>query len=185
MQFKGKIVMKKIIAFLLSILLLLGLAGCQKATNEGYKLFRSTPLGFSIEYPDFWQKNSDNKEGIAVFVTPTEGYSDQHSESLSVQRFTPDMAYTDYIRGYVADLESSVANYKLVSEKETTLAGKKAYQIVYESTSEDGKNALRFMQTFAEHKEKIYVLTYIGEFESDTYFLKDVETMIATFRFLK
>lgn len=177
--------MKRMIAVLLSILLLLGLAGCQKATNEGYKLFRSTPLGFSIEYPDFWQKNSDNKEGIAVFVTPTEGYSDQHNESLSVQRFTPDMEYTDYVRGYVADLESSVANYKLVSENETKLAGQKAYQIVYESSTADGENALRFMQIFTEHNEKIYVLTYIGEFESYTYFLKDVEKMIATFRFLK
>lgn len=176
---------KRILAFVLIIGLLAGLCSCQKATNEGYKLFRSTPLGFSIEYPDFWQKNSDNKEGTAVFVTPAEGYSDQHRESLSVQRFTPDMDYTDYVRGYVADLESSVANYKLVSEKETTLAGQNAYQIVYESTSEDGKNALRFMQTFAEHNEKIYVLTYIGEFESYTYFLKDVEKMIATFKFLK
>ncbi len=177
--------MKRIIAVLLSILLLLGLAGCQKATVENYKLFRSTPLGFSIEYPEFWQKNTDNKEGIAVFITPTEGYSDQHNESLSVQRFTPDMAYTDYVRGYVSDLESRVANYKLVSEKEIKLAGQKAYQIVYESSTADGENALRFMQIFTEHKEKIYVLTYIGEFESYTYFLTDVEKMIATFKFLK
>ena len=177
--------MKKIIAFLLSIILLLGLAGCQKATTEGYKLFRSTPLGFSIEYPSFWQKNFNVKEGTAVFVTPTEGYSDQHSESLSVQRFAPDMAYTDYVRGYVSDLESSVANYKLVSEKEITLSGQKAYQIVYESSSSDGSNALRFMQIFTERNDKIYVLTYIGEFESYTYFLKDIEKMIETFKFLK
>lgn len=177
--------MKKIVAFLLSIILLLGLAGCQKATTEGYKLFRSTPLGFSIEYPSFWQKNFNVKEGTAVFVTPTEGYSDQHNESLSVQRFAPDMAYTDYVRGYVSDLESSVANYKLVSEKEITLSGQKAYQIVYESSSSDGSNALRFMQIFTERNDKIYVLTYIGEFESYTYFLKDIEKMIETFKFLK
>ena len=177
--------MKRSIAFLLSIILLLGLAGCQKATVENYKLFRSTPLGFSIEYPSFWQKNFNVKAGTAVFVTPTEGYSDQHNESLSVQRFAPDMAYTDYVRGYVSDLESSVANYKLVSEKEITLSGQKAYQIVYESSSADGSNALRFMQIFTEHKDKIYVLTYIGEFESYTYFLKDIEKMIETFKFLK
>lgn len=176
---------KRIVAFALLMAVLLSLAACQKATTENYKLFRSTPLGFSIEYPEFWQKNSDNKEGIAVFVTPAEGYSDKHNESLSVQRFTPDMAYTDYVRGYVADLESSVENYKLVSEKETELAGQKAYEIVYESSSADGSNALRFMQVFTEYKEKIYVLTYIGEFESYTYFLKDVQTMIGTFKFLK
>lgn len=176
---------RKILAAALLLAMALGLAACQKATTEDYKLFRSSPLGFSIEYPDFWQKNSDNKEGIAVFVSPTEGYSDQHNESLSVQRFTPDMEYTDYVRGYVADLESSVENYKLVSEKEITLSGETAYEIVYESSSADGSNALRFMQIFAEHNEKIYVLTYIGQFESYTYFLPDVEKMIGTFKFLK
>lgn len=176
---------RRIIALILLIGMLAGLTACQKATNEGYKLFRSTPLGFSIEYPNFWQKSTDVKEGVAVFVTPAEGYSDRHSESLSVQRFTPDMGYIDYVRGYVSDLESSVANYKLVSQKEIDLAGKKAYQIVYESATDDGSNELRFMQIFAEHKEQIYVLTYIGEFESYTYFLTDVEKMIATFEFLK
>ena len=176
---------KRILALTLMILMLLSLAGCQKATVENYKVFRSTPLGFSMEYPKFWEKSNDNKEGIAVFVSPTEGYSDQHSESLSVQRFTPDMSYNDYVRGYVSDLESSVKNYKLVSEKEIELAGETAYQIVYESTSDDGNQALRFMQIFAEHKEKIYVLTYIGEFSSYSYFLTDVEKMIGTFKFLK
>lgn len=176
---------KRILALALALVALLSLAACQKATNENYKVFRSTPLGFSIEYPEFWEKSTDNKEGIAAFITPSEGYSDQHNESLSVQRFAPDMAYTDYVRGYVADLEARVANYKLVSEKEVDLGGQKAYQIVYESTSDDGNTALRFMQIFAEHNEKIYVLTYIGQFDSYTYFLTDVEKMIKTFQFLK
>ena len=176
---------KRIFAFALMLLMLLGLAGCQKATVENYKVFRSTPLGFSMEYPKFWEKSSSNKDGIAVFVSPAEGYSDQHSESLSVQSFAPDMAYNDYVRGYVSDLETSVKNYKLVSEKEIELAGEKAYQIVYESTSDDGEEQLRFMQIFAEHNGKIFVLTYIGEFSSYSYFLTDVEKMIGTFKFVK
>lgn len=176
---------RRIFAMVAVVALLLGLAGCHKATLEDYKLFRSTPMGFSIEYPKFWEKNAEAKEGIAVFVSPAEGYSDQHSESLSVQTFEPDMEYNEYVRGYVADLESSVANYKLVSDKEIELAGEQAYQIVYESSSNDGKSEMRFMQIFAEHNEKFYVLTYMGEFSSYSYFLTYVEKMISTFRFLK
>ena len=43
---------KMLIAAILAVLLTLG-SGCHKATLENYKLFRSTPLGFSIKYPDF------------------------------------------------------------------------------------------------------------------------------------
>ena len=65
---------KKIIALFLIVLLVLA-CSCQKATLEDYKLFRSTPLGISVEYPDYWEKTQDNKNGIVAFVTPTEGYA--------------------------------------------------------------------------------------------------------------
>ena len=51
---------KKMLAWFLIALLLLS-SGCRKATLEDYKLFRSTPLGISVEYPDYWEKTQDNK----------------------------------------------------------------------------------------------------------------------------
>lgn len=184
---------KRILALLLAALLILG-TGCHKATLEDYKLFRSTPLGFSIEYPDFWNKSSDNSEGIALFVTPAEGYSDEYNDCLSVQRFVLDMegetAYNDYVKGYVADLETSLMNYKLVSETDTTLGGQQAYQIVYESSSDadaetgEVESELRFMQIFAEHDGHVYVVSYIAEFNSYSYFLTYVEKMLSTFKFI-
>ncbi len=180
--------MKKRLSALLLIMVLLFTAGCHRATLENYKLFRSTPLGFSVEYPNFWEKDANVKEGIALFVTPAEGYSDGYNESLSVQRFVPDMegenAFTDYVKGYVANLESTLKNYALVSESDTTLGGKDAYRIVYESSNDDNTNQLRFMQIFAEHKGHIYVVSYIGEFNSYSYFLTYVEQMISTFTFI-
>ncbi len=176
---------KKIISILMIGAVLLSLAGCHKATLEDYRLFRSTPLGFSIEYPEYWEKTVEVSEGIAAFVSPAEGYSDQYNDNLSVRCFTPDMEYNKYVTGYVAELATTVANYKLVSETDTTLGGEPAYQIVYESTDEEGKNQLRFMQIFAQHNDKIYVVTYIGEFSSYSYFLTSVEKMIPTFTFLK
>ena len=184
---------KMLIDAILAVLLTLG-SGCHKATLENYKLFRSTPLGFSIEYPDFWTKESDPSEGIAVFVTPAEGYADEHLESLSVQRFTLDAegetAFNDYVKGYVADLESTLKNYKLVSETDTTLDGQPAYQIVYESSTDadeetgESESEMRFMHIFAEWNGQVYVLSYIAEFGSYSYFLTYVVQMISTFQFL-
>lgn len=186
--------MKKTLSVLFLAAVLLLTAGCHKATLEGYKLFRSTPLGFSVEYPDFWTKASSTEDGTAVFVTPAEGYSDEHFDSLSVQRFVLDMegenAYTDYLKGYLADLPNRFKNFKLVSETETKLAEKDAYQIVYETTSGDATETtentseLRLMQVFTQHNGYVYVITYNAEFSSYSYFLTYVEKMLSTFRFL-
>ncbi len=178
---------KRLLAVLLMMVLILA-CGCQKATLEGYKLYRSTPLGFSVEYPNFWQKSANVKEGIAIFVTPAEGYSDEYTENLSVQQFVPDISGDDvlntYVKGYVANLESTVKNYKLVSEADTTLAGQTAYQIVYETQSDDETDQMRLMQIFTLYDGKIYVVTYAAEFSSYSYFMTYVEKMISTFKFL-
>ena len=180
--------MKKRMLALLLAGLLLCTTGCHKATLEDFKLFRSSPLGFSIEYPDFWQKETDVSEGIAVFVTPAEGYSDEYRDSFSVQRFTLDMegenAFNEYIQGYVQNLEQTLKNYKLVSQDDITFGGEDAYQIVYESTTDDGESQLRVLQIFAQKGEKVYVASYMADFSSYSYFLTDVEKMLSTFAFL-
>ena len=161
----------------------MGLGGCYSATLEGYELYRSTPLGFSIEYPDFWAKGDDVEGGTATFTTPAEGYSDAHRESLSVQTFEPDMDFDEYIKGYAEDLQYRWANYKLVSETETTLGGEKAYQIVYE-TSDEKIGQLRILQQFALHEGKVFVVTYVAEFSGYSYFLTYVDKMLSTFQYL-
>ncbi len=164
------------------------LTGCYQATLEDFKLYRSSPLGFSIEYPDFWQKEADVSEGIAVFVTPAEGYSDEYHESFSVQRFTLDIegenAFNEYVQGYMQNLEQTLKNYKMVSQDDVKFGGEDAYQIVYESTSDDGESQLRVLQIFVQKGDKIYVASYMADFSSYSYFLTDVEKMISTFKFL-
>ncbi len=178
---------KKLLALLLIGILMIS-CSCRKATLEDYKLFRSTPMGFSMEYPDFWQKTVNNKEKIAAFVTPSEGYSDQYRDAVSVQYFALDMAgenaYNEYVKGYVADLEATLKNYRLVSENSIQLDGAEAYRIVYESSSDDESDQKRFMQIFCERGEQVYVVSYIAEFKSYAYFLTYVEKMLSTFRWL-
>ena len=117
-----------------------------------------------------------------------EGYSDEYHESFSVQRFTLDIkgenAFNEYVQGYVGNLESTLKNYKLVSQDDVKLGEQDAYQIVYESTSDDGKSQLRVLQIFAQRGEKVYVASYMADFSSYSYFLTDVEKMISTFQFI-
>lgn len=179
---------KRFFALFLIVVLLLS-CGCHKATQEGYKLFRSSPMGYSIEYPEYWQKASDLKERVAVFVTPMEGYSDEFIEKVSVQQMIPDAkaegTFDEYVKGYTADLAKKIHNYKLVSEQEAKLGGEDAYRIVYESSSDDGKETFRFMQIFAQHGDAFYTVIYQADFVSFAYFLPAVETMLSTFTFLK
>lgn len=181
--------MKKRLFALFLIAISLLSCGCRKATQEGYKLFRSSPMGYSVEYPQYWEKASDLKEKVAVFVTPMEGYSDEFIEKVSVQQIIPDLegedAFNTYVKGYTADLAKKIHNYKLVSEQETALGGEEAYRIVYESSSDDGKETFRFLQIFAEHEDSFYTVIYQADFVSFEYFLPSVETMLSTFQFLK
>ena len=74
--------MKKTIALLLSlILLLVSVCSCtgRQAKNDGYKLYRSSPVGIEIEYPDFWEMIGEMKPPVTMGI-------DAHS---------PD-AYLDY-----------------------------------------------------------------------------------------
>lgn len=177
--------MKKRVFSVVLIFLTVFLSGCEKATVEGFSLYRSTPLGFSMEYPSFWEKTADVKEGIAAFVTPQEGFGDEYRENVSVQRFTPETpSLEDYSKKYLENLEGTLKNYKLVSEEDTELAGEPAYKIVYESQDDDETASMRFLQIFALHGGNIYVLSYMADFNGYAYFLSFAEKMIATFRFL-
>lgn len=180
--------MKKRLFALFLVLLLILCCSCRQATQEGYRLFRSSPLGFSVEYPQYWEKASDLKEKVAVFVTPMEGYSDEFLEKVSIQKIDAGDdadAFNEYVTGYTADLPKKIHNFKMVSEQETTLGGEKAYQLIYESSSDDGKETFRFLQIFARHGNSFYTVIYQADFVSFEYFLPYVETMLSTFTYLK
>lgn len=176
----------RIVAVLTLISLLL--CGCtgRKAKNEGYELYRSSPVGVEIEYPDFWEMTEDKDERIVAFVTPSEGFADTYRDNVSIMSVevgTEDMAYDNYVKSYIAKLPAEIAEYNLISESELTVDGKRAYKIVFEGVEQDG--ALRLMHVFIESGKYVFIYTLTAEPKSFDYFNMNSEIMLSTLKLLR
>lgn len=184
---------KKLTAILSILLLLFCLAGCSgdyevtDGSQEDYKLFRSTPLGFAMEFPDYWTHAIDKDSAMVSFITPAEGYSDEYIDNVTVVRLEGEESYNDFAKNHRTQLEKDLLNYKLVSEKNCKIGGEDGYQIVYESSTDDKENPtqMRFLQIITKKGDYIYMISFIADFSSYSYFLTHFNKMIDTFEFVE
>lgn len=174
-----------IVMILLTAFLCVSCTG-RKASNDGYKLYRSSPVGIEIEYPDFWEVAEDKKEKTVAFATPSEGYGDTYRDNVTVCSYkleeNNDMAFDNYVTKYIESLPSTISGYNLVSEGEYTVGEYDAYRVVYEGDTDDG--ALRLQQTFIKSGNYVYIYSFIAEPKSYDYFNNNSEIMISTFKAL-
>jgi len=178
--------MKKTTALtLLLILLLVSVCSCtgRQAKNEGYKLYRSSPVGIEIEYPDFWEMAENKREKSVAFATPLEGYADTYRDNVSIVSYPltedSDLAFDNYVKSYIASLPAEIKGYNLVSEGEYPVGKYDTYRVVYEGTTDEGN--LRLNQTFIANGKRVYVYSFIAEPASYDYFNANSETMLTTF----
>lgn len=184
---------KKLIAVLSILMMIFSLAGCSgdyevtDGSKENFSLFRSTPLGFAMEFPDYWTHAVDKESEMVSFITPAEGYSDEYIDNVTVVRLKGEESFNDFAKTHRAQLEKELLNYKLVSEKKCTIGEEDGYQIVYESSDgkEDNPTQMRFMQIITKKGDYIYMISYIADFSSYSYFLTYFNTMIETFEFVE
>lgn len=174
-----------VVLLLLSVILCVSCTG-RKAKNEGYKLYRSSPVGIEIEYPDFWEVAEDKAEKTVAFATPSEGYGDTYRDNVTVCAYklteNHDMAFDNYVTKYIESLPATISGYNLVSEGEYPVGDYDAYRVVYEGDTDDG--ALRLSQTFIKSGSYVYIYSFIAEPKSYDYFNANSEVMISTFRAL-
>ena len=172
-----------ILTLVLSVVLLCSCTG-RKAQNEGYKLYRSSPVGVEIEYPDFWEIAEDKSAKTVAFATPSEGYGDEYRDNVSICSYeldtTSDMAFDNFVTKFIEDLPRTIVGYNLVSEGEYAVGEYDAYRVVYEGTTDDG--ALRNAHTLIKGGSRVYVYTFSAEPKSYDYFNANSEIMISTFR---
>ena len=122
---------KRIIAAVLLALLALGLCSCtaKEAKNEGYDLYRSSPVGVEIEYPDFWEVVDDKEEKSVAFATPLEGYADTYRDNVTVISYKltekSELAFDNYVSDYIASpKKSGYKSLHLLLNVPVTLDGK-------------------------------------------------------------
>ncbi|MBQ8605365.1 MAG: hypothetical protein IJ408_01390 [Clostridia bacterium] len=180
--------MKKMLSLIAVLSLAVLLFGCSapKASNEGYKLYRSSPVGVEIEYPDFWEKVDNKTERSVAFAAPNEGYADKFRDNVTIisEEIGDDpLAFDNYVLGYIKQLPSTINKYSKISEQETTVGENRAYNVVYEGDTES--NELRLSQTFIQSGKYVYIFTFMAEPSSYEYFLKNADVMLSTLKTLR
>lgn len=181
---------RSMLALVLALCLVFA-CGCNQATHEGFYLYKSSPIGFRIEYPEKWTKQVDLDEKIAAFVTPQEGFGDAYRDNLTVSyEERGEQEFDAFFEEYFASLPATFAGFTEESREEVLLDNREGYKIVFSSsqteTAEDGTETtskLRVLQYVVSVEERVYFVTFIAQPDAYEYFTPFINTMIETISF--
>lgn len=182
--------MKKYIrlaAILMLIMMLVCSCRGRRATNAGYELYRSSPVGVEIEYPDFWETAEDKQARTVAFATPNEGFADEYRDNVTIVSENlkeRGVSFDDYVNMFMSQLPSTYSEYKKISENEVKANGYDAFNTVYECQGTDERE-LRVSQTFIESGDYAYIFTFIAEPKSYDYFNNNAQVMLSTIKLLR
>jgi len=192
MKIKGKGKMKKIISFVLCIVMLqMLLSGCSSSEGtkvdapEGYVGVTNDAIHFSVCYPQSWI--CDRNDGMISFSPAGDSSSKAsisvHESSAMVEAVSP----ADYWSKSKEELEKSGNKCNFLESKEMKLGDVDACQAIY--GMEVGGNAYKVTQIFAykyiDSSHRMFTITFTGT-EAD-YENNDVnsafKTAVSTFLF--
>lgn len=166
-------------------------AGCAKASNPGFYLYKSSPIGFQIEYPDAWSKEVDNSDKVVAFLTPTEGFGDVYRDNVTISRAElGEESFDKYYENYYASLPSTFAGFTEKEKADVLVGEKEARRITFTSTTEttddnEEKNtvSLQIKQYIVHADTYVFFITYIAAPGSFDYFEPFFNTMLETVKF--
>lgn len=182
---------KRVLWTILLLGMILSLVGCNRASNDGFYLYKSSPLGFSMEYPMTWTKEIDAQNHIAAFVTPTEGFGDTYRDNVTVSYQEPEQENFDtFFDLYYSSLPATFPGFTEVSREDVFVDDKEAVKIVFTSSStekdeESGETtqiSLKILQYAVKNGDRVYFITYIATPNAYDYFEPFVNTMIQTLK---
>jgi len=152
---------KPILALIL-ILAVVGISGCTAFAKQNNTY---SDNGISFNYPSSWEKeNSSSLEsgeivGVLDPNATSSGKANTYEEASTVLRIgTKSLSQGDTIASYYNNLVKQGQNYqdyKLVSNREFTLNGQPAYEIVYTCKQEGGADA-KCREVLLERNGKVY-----------------------------
>jgi eukaryotic-like serine/threonine-protein kinase len=189
----GKI-QKKILIGLTGLVAALGLAGFWYRSNTQFipattkpqiqlavSPYQDKEIGINFKYPEGWQRQ-DLKlfTGDWVsFVSKKESPNDDSQENITISLRDSNETLAESKNRIIQEISKNIQNP--IEELTTSLANKKAYQIVYTTT--DGNKTLKHLKIWTLNKSKAYIITYTAKIEDYDRFLKIVEAAIDSFEF--
>jgi cytoskeletal protein RodZ len=170
-----------------------------QATNNteqnAFLTYENTTYGIKIQYPAGfgWQPALSNQTSednvynyIVAFRSPPDSVSDRVIETVNIamENLAPDQNITldAYSTLQISGLTLSGTNFDLKESTPTTLAGIRAYKIVYSEVLQ--QVPLQVMQVWAIKDNKAYTLTYVAEAAKYSTYLPVVQKMIDSFELI-
>ena len=160
---------------------------------NGYTRVYIDPINkITISYPTDWtpvdpkELELEDTEGIdyvMAFYPPLYSRYDEFAENviITTEDVTGyDITLQDYTDLSIQNLGALFDNYKTVSVEDTTLSGYPAKKIVYTAYYE-GISA-KVLAVYAIKNNKVYTISYTAENDKYNKYLKEVTTMIDSFR---
>lgn len=142
--------------------------------------YKNSAYGITIQYPQTWDKQeifSVVTNEIVEFLSPQENNSDKFQEKLiiTVENLSSPLSLDEYTKLSKQQI-SQQKDVKIISETDSTLAGKRAYSVVY-TVSDDGNN-LKRMEIWTLKNFKVYSIIYEAEVDKYDRYLNTAEKTI-------
>jgi hypothetical protein len=153
---------------------------------QEWKTFSDPQIDFTAKYPATWVNKI--KEGKRVFFTsPAENDTDQFYENLNIS-MTQNAAYGTQIKikeaipSVLTELEKSIANFKLESEKDFNWNGSDACELIYTGNPKDSELEIKITQWFCFSKGRLFTATYTSMVNNVVY-IEPAKKIMESIRF--
>lgn len=153
-----------------------------------YAKYKNSTYGITVQYPQNWDKQEINSivtNEIVEFISNKEDNSDKFKEKLivTVENLSSPLSLDEYTRLSKQQIVQQNKDVKIINEFDSTLAGNRAYSIVY--TASNDKSKLKRMETWTLKNFKVYSIIYEAEADKYEQYLNTAEKTIKSLQFEK
>lgn len=145
--------------------------------------YENSNYGVKIQYPESWVRqdlqNVLTKE-LVTFLSPEQTDTDKFQEKLTISVEDVPSTLDESKNSFIQEIRKNVPNVKILNADETTLANKRANQLVF--TGKDGERNFKNLQVWTLSNDKAYIITYTATIEDYDKFLPAAKQMIKSFK---
>jgi eukaryotic-like serine/threonine-protein kinase len=152
--------------------------------HAGLVSYTNTAQGFSIRYPQGWEKREGALGTAVLLLSPREGTSDEFQENVNVlvQKVPDKMSLEEYSKLSIEQAPKLITGFRLLDQGSTTLGESPAHRIHYRG--EQGAFHLEWEQVWSVLEGQAFIITYTAERDRYQMYRPTAEAMIASFRLL-
>jgi eukaryotic-like serine/threonine-protein kinase len=153
-----------------------------QTSTRNFLTYEDSSNGIKIKYPESWKiqetPNLITKE-LVTFLSPKQSDADNFQEllTISVEDFSGTLSESQDL--FIKEVKATLSDVTIVNTSETTLANKRANQLIY--IGKDRKKSLKNLQVWTLKGNQAYVITYSATTEDYDRFLPTADKMIESF----